>query len=76
MTPINVYEAYPIYLVYAVLTYYGLDASMAMASSIDIYPSKTTPLHVIRLISEVSSTTRSRVTGRGRGGWGNNFVFS
>ena len=72
---INVYEASPVYPIYAILTYFGLDASMAIALFIEIDSSKATPLHFICLDSAVSSTMESRVEGRGGGGWGYNIPY-
>ena len=67
---INMYKALPIYLVYVVPTYFESDPS------IETDPSEATLPHVIRLDSKASSTTRSKVKGRGGGGWGNSFVYS
>ena len=62
------YEAHPIYPVYIVPTYSESSASMATTPSIEIDPSEATPLHVIHLDSEASSTIGSKVEGRGGGG--------
>ena len=62
------YEAHPVYPVYAIPAYSGSDPSMATVLSIKIDLFEATPPHVIRLDFEASSTIGSRVDERGGGG--------